>query len=916
MTTKLELRLYQRQAIDAVYNYFRAGNTGNPVIVAPTGCHASGTMIMLADGRSKAVEDIVIGDLLMGPDSAPRTVLRLARGRQMLYRITPKSGEPFIVNEDHILALKRTSEGKGSQLDGTLSFVSVKDYLQKTKTFKHIRKLHRVSVEFPQTRDPIIPGWVVGAMLGDGTLCNSVPSFSKPLGTVTDRLIAYVRSLGCDVSITHKEGTDCKTIWINDPRANRSHENAFRALLKAVGIYGQKAATKFIPDDYLYGSRQTRLDTLAGLLDTDGHISSGVFDFISKSERLALGVQFLARSVGLAANVKQCVKRCQNDFEGTYWRVCISGDLSIIPTCQKIAGKRLQKKNVLVTGFDIEPVGEGDFYGFELDGDHLYLTSDFIVHHNSGKSLILAKFIEEVLRQWPDQRILLLAHRKELLQQNLEKLLAFYPNAPVGVYSAGLKQRQLGYSVTIAGIASVHNKARQIGWTDLVIIDEAHLLSNDEDTMYRKLIQELSEINPKVKVIGLTATPYRMKTGMLTDKGGIFTDIAYDIELGRLVKEGYLCPLVSKIPKTQADLSSVKVRGGEFVAADAERAMDIDELTEAAIDEMDLYLSDRSSWIVFCSGVEHAKHVSAALNSRGHEAEFIVGETDDIFRAATLRRFKEGKLKCLVNCDVLTTGFDAPNIDAIVLLRPTKSVGLYVQMLGRGSRLSPGKQTCIVLDFAGNIERHGPVDCVRIQRRAGGEGKEVTTAPVKTCPDCGTAIAISVMVCPTCGYEFPTKQAHDVVATTKSVMMTLEPPQRWRVMGVEYKKHVKPDKAPSLRVTYQCEGDGNLQRKKVSEWVCLEHRGFAHQKAVKWWLDSHRDHKMPEIISIPRTIDQALDETRDLRPVLEIVVQNDGKFDRVVSRTLGDFVETKELNPWDIGYEDMPFVDDGDDPHI
>lgn len=802
-----------------------------------------------------------------------------------------------------------------------------------------------------------------------------------------------------------------------------------------------------------------------------------------------------------------------------------------------------------------------------------------------GKSLILSKFAEETLKAYPNVRILILAHRKELLQQNLEKLQQFWPQAPVGVYSAGLKSRELGYSITVAGVASIFNKARQLGWVDIVIIDECfvagtkistpmggrdidlmrcgdsvysaygvstvsavsarkvtslievtfsdgkkltctenhpfftqrgwvearaldigeiafsekglrvllegnyadsvgergdtirkvmekakvllnilrkevrepdeqssdsvknarnikkgktspykawreraaialasacptprargglgvgsfctnndgapkrgvpeslqdrhskqgeddcsrnrrvypclgreararqeknrpsyfprvvsvsriesesprtvynlqvsghpsyfangklvhncHLLSNDEDTMYRKLVQELSVINSKMKVIGLTATPYRMKTGMLTDPGGIFTDIAYDIELGRLVKEGYLSPLISKIPKTQADLSAVKVRGGEFVAADAERAMDIDELTEAAICEMETYLSDRRSWLIFCTGVAHAAHVCEALRLHGHDAEYVVGESDDIFRAATLARFRNGQLKCLVNCDVLTTGFDAPNIDAVVLLRPTKSVGLYVQMLGRGSRLHPDKENCCVLDFAGNIERHGPVDCVRIQKKAGG-GKGVTTAPVKTCPECNTAIAISVMHCPVCGYEFEEKQKHDVTATTKSVMVSLEPPQRWSVSGVTFKKHNKAGSAPSLRVMYECQGAGNLQHKKVSEWVCLEHRGFAHQKAVKWWLTTHRDHKTPEIINVPMTIEQALEETGDLRPVTEIVVQNDGKFDRVLSRTLGEFPADTTLNPWDADYVGEKW-DDGDDPHI
>ena len=525
----------------------------------------------------------------------------------------------------------------------------------------------------------------------------------------------------------------------------------------------------------------------------------------------------------------------------------------------------------------------------------------------SGKSIMIAKFMQEVVQTWPNQRILMLAHRKELLQQNYSKLIQLWSNAPAGVYSAGLNSRQLGRNITIAGIASIYKKANALNWQDLILVDEAHLVpSGDEgEGMYRKLIQDLSEINSKIKVLGFTATPYRMKTGMLIEPGGIFTDIAYDIEVGRLVKEGYLAPLISKIPKTQADLSSVKVRGGEFVAADAERAMDDASLTNAAIDEMENYLSDRKSWIVFCAGVEHAYHVAQALSARGHPAEVVVGETEDLFRAATLRRFKAGELKCLVNCDVLTTGFDAPNIDALILLRPTKSVGLYVQMCGRGMRLSPetGKENCIVLDFAGNIERHGPIDGIKIQRKSGGgDGSEVSTAPVKKCPQCDTAIAISIMQCPVCGYEFPSKPAHDTQATTKSIMVTVEPPKRWKVVGIDYKRHEKEGKAPSLRVQYQLEGEGgNMVRQKVSEWICLEHRGFAYQKAVQWWLTAHKDYRNQASIKIPVSIDDALDQVKYLRPVLDVMVQKDGKYDRIVSRTLGEWQPPfqREPDPWE-----------------
>ena len=416
----------------------------------------------------------------------------------------------------------------------------------------------------------------------------------------------------------------------------------------------------------------------------------------------------------------------------------------------------------------------------------------------SGKSVIIAKFMEESCQMYPQLRILMLSHRKELLQQNFTKLIQLWPDAPAGVYSAGLNSRQVGRNITVAGIASIYKKAHLLGWIDLILIDECHLVPGGDRTegegMYLKLIADLKKINRRLKVIGFTATPFRMASGMLTEGGGIFTDIAYEIEIAPLVREGHLMPLISKVPLTQADLSNVHVRGGEFVAAEAEKALDDERLTQAAIDEMEKYLSDRKSWIVFTQGVAHAHHVCAALNARGHQAEVVTGDTPDMFRAQSLNRFKSGALKVLVNCDVLTTGFDAPRTDAIILLRATQSTGLYIQICGRGMRPSPetGKMNCIVLDFAGNIGRHGPIDAIKIQRRAGSmddeDAKEVSKAPTKVCPQCRAATPISVARCPECGYEYPAAPKHDTVASTKEIMTTFKPPKRYVVTSTSFLK--------------------------------------------------------------------------------------------------------------------------------
>lgn len=382
-----DLRPYQRAAIDCLHNHMRM-HDDNPAVVLPTGCHAKGTLILMRDGTTKAVEDIAVGDALMGPDSKPRRVLRLIRGTEMLYRIIPKKGEPFVVNQNHMLCLRTTNEGKPHACATTgkeLDCLTVDAWLDKSKSWRNLRKLWRTGVDFPAYARPDFCPWALGVLLGDDSLKNGV-QFSKLGADVFDAMQAEMRRHGLDYWAHERCGE-----WYRLPRAAD-----ITALFRQLLIFGLGSGDKFIPDGYKFGSRKDRLDLLAGLLDTGGHHDGrGGYDFISKSKRLAEDLTFVARSLGLAAYCKPSEKYCQTGAGGTYWRVHISGDTYPIPMrCKrKQAPLRRQKKNPLVTGFDVEPVGRGEFFGFTLDGDHLYLTADFTVHHNSGKTVVMAELI-------------------------------------------------------------------------------------------------------------------------------------------------------------------------------------------------------------------------------------------------------------------------------------------------------------------------------------------------------------------------------------------------------------------------------------------------------------------------------------------------------------------------------------------
>jgi DNA repair protein RadD len=488
----------------------------------------------------------------------------------------------------------------------------------------------------------------------------------------------------------------------------------------------------------------------------------------------------------------------------------------------------------------------------------------------SGKSAVMAAFIQEVLAQWSDERIIILTHVRELISQNFAELVRLWPEAPAGIYSAGLNRRDVQAQVLFAGIQSVHRKAYTIQRADLVLVDEVHLVPRSANTTYRRFLGDLTRINPQLKVIGLTATPYRLDSGMLhTGPDALFDDVAFEVSVRELIDQGYLAPLISKQTATQLDVSGVGTRGGEFIAGQLEAAVDQDPITQAAIDEIVTYGRDRRSWLLFSAGVDHAGHVCDAVRARGISCATIFGHTPKAERDRIIAAFKRGEIRALASMGVLTTGFNAPAVDLIAMLRPTKSTGLYVQMAGRGTRLAPDKENCLVLDFAGNVARHGPIDLVKPKDKTNGQGDG--EAPIKVCPACQTINALAARVCIDCGYVFPSPEAAQIEATaTTRPILSVGRPEWVGVTEVSYHRHDKPGKPPSLRVDYYC----GLVRH--CEWVCPEHGGYAASKATQWWR--RRANGLPP----PATVDEALARADELRTPVEIAVRPNGRYTEVV----------------------------------
>lgn len=472
----------------------------------------------------------------------------------------------------------------------------------------------------------------------------------------------------------------------------------------------------------------------------------------------------------------------------------------------------------------------------------------------------------------------MVTHVKELIEQNAEKMLLHWPDAPLGIYSAGIGRKESHCKITFAGIQSIRKKATEIGHIDLMIVDEAHLISHNTDTSYRKLIDALKIINPAMRVVGLTATPYRLGHGMLTDDEGIFHDLIEPTSIESLVRDNYLAPLRSKLTSTKLNVAGVHKRGGEFIEKELQAAVNKSHTNSEVVREVAKLAGDRKAWLFFCAGVKHAHAIKDMLIEIGIPAECITGETPKIERERIINKFKSGRLRALTNANVLTTGFDYPDIDLIAMLRPTMSAGLYVQMAGRGMRVKSHTDHCLVLDFAGVVLTHGPITNVQPPNKARkGDGDP----PVKVCPECDSLLAPAVKECPDCGYVFPPPKEKKYRLSDVDIMGNGS--NEFSVESWSWSKHTsKASGKNMIKVKYY---STMISDPVISEYFPITHGGYAGNKATL---------KLAEIAN-KSGIDFKFLQTANLDDIVntmnrgktpnEIFYKKEGKYYRVIDRS-------------------------------
>ncbi len=498
----------------------------------------------------------------------------------------------------------------------------------------------------------------------------------------------------------------------------------------------------------------------------------------------------------------------------------------------------------------------------------------------SGKSVVMAALIQKWKQESPWVRGCILAHRQELVEQNYEKLQLAYETysirEKIGIFSAGLKRRDYDLPITFASIDSIYKCAGEFTPFDFIFIDEAHHIPPSGEGKYRTFIQCCLRFNPNLVITGWTASPFRMGCGSICHKDHILNEVCYEAKITDLINQGFLCRLRSKVGELDYDLKEVRRNsGGDYINKSLGEVAGTDKTIKIAVREAVEILNHekRRSIIFFCISLDHCKKVSEELYRNGIYAPTVTSKTDSRKRPQILSGLRNRKIRAICNVGVLTEGFDAPCIDAIVLLRPTLSPGLYTQMVGRGLRPHDNKRDCLVLDFANCIDEHGPIDLV---------GDKNQFVAMATCQECRESFSRAIRVCPNCGWEIPKQEVerleavesehrmHNEKASKRSILS--DEPETFKVDNVKVNRHKKEGNPDSIRIQFRC-GIATFRY-----WLCLDHPGHAGVIARRWWSNWIKEEK----ITVNGVLQNLFVEQMIADSIRTITVRRNGKYNEII----------------------------------
>ena len=751
-------RQYQIEGVDRIAELYQKG-IRRIVRQLPTGagkCLAKGTPILMFDGSIKAVEDVKVGDQIMGSDSKVRNVLSLANGKEMMYKVTPVKGKPYVVNESHILSLRITGTNpkeytvyNGERYySGEIVNIPIVDYLKQSKTFKHLAKGYRVSIDF-DSREIDFDPYILGLWLAEGT--HNQPCISNPEQEIIEAFGNYVQSIGCGcrIQFDHDKCTQIHAVGTND-RGCKGGGNNFTDYLRKYNLI----SNKHIPELYKVNDRSIRLKILAGLLDGDGHLHHNVYEILTKYKQLNDDILYLCRSLGYGAYSKYTYKENTTTGKGGYYhRITISGDMEEIPCIleRKQAVKRTQVKNVLNVGIKVEPIGIDQYYGFTIDGDHLFVLGDFTVTHNTIEfAMLTSRFISKM-----NSNVVILVNREVLLKQTVDTLSKHFGIKADGIIAGAREggRKQVKVAMVETGFNRIQKNRDFFGKVGLLIVDEAHY--GEFKKMYPHFAGAL--------IVAVTATPlYSTKKDPMKN---YFDEIVTGPNISEMIELGSLMPNETH---TLAGINTKKfgVKNGEF---DQKQMGDTYSTSKHIVNCVKAYekFCKGEKTIVFNCNIDHSKKVTQAFIDAGYNARHLDGTESKEQTAATLRWFKNTQDAVLCNIMKLTAGFDEPSIINVILNYSTLSLTKYLQSTGRGSRPYLGKSFFRIIDMGGNYDLHGDWrddrDWYDLFHNPEKPKDSAGVAPIKTCQQCFAMIPAQAVVCKECGFVHERTTKYDTV---------------------------------------------------------------------------------------------------------------------------------------------------------
>lgn len=552
---------------------------------------------------------------------------------------------------------------------------------------------------------------------------------------------------------------------------------------------------------------------------------------------------------------------------------------------------------------------------------------------SAGKTIMFAKLIQRLLRENPGFRALILVDREVLVTQAAEKLRAVAPELALSigiVCASAAREKILDRPVTIASRQTLDGRMDKFPPVQMCIADEAHLLAiphpDREPDQYGRIIARLWDYNPNMRLVGCTATPYRLGShgGYIfgsanrPDSRPYWAGIDAEITTAELLAGGYVTPLSGLARVGEAigrDLNAVGLVGGEYNLGQLSDMMRKETHVQSVVEAWKQEAAGRRKTIVFTVSKEHCEAVCRAFEAAGVRALPVHSGLPEIVLEANMRELQCGvrSAECgtttaprtthhalvFVSIAMLTTGLDVADVDCLILARPTKSAALFKQILGRGQRLAPGKTDCLVIDLVGAFAEFGTdMDHLRVAVPGKGGGE----APMKECPGCEKWCHASLRYCPHCGAEFEiTPAVEAALGRLERVKFEREEPEPeiYEVERVEYRPHTSKQNGRKLvRVVYGC-GYGY----EFSEWICLPdyYDGYAVEKARAWWAKRTGE-------PFPETVEEFLFLCDGLPRPRRIAAAKDGKYERVVDCDFEGEDEDGETETWRLhDADEVPF---------